>query len=133
VRHPDGGYYFVFLAGTPVFQRYDAKGILMFERVIQGRELDPVMLQMPKAWPRRTIDGKELPFVVPTVRTAAVDPAGNLWVSFLIPFTYVFDSNGDKVTTVQFRAAGIISPTSLFINAKGRVLVTPGCFEFSAP
>ena len=41
----------------------------MFERVIQGRELDPVIAQMPKTWPKRTIDGTELPLVVPTVRT----------------------------------------------------------------
>lgn len=133
VPHPAGGYFFVFLAGTPVFQRYDAKGALMFERIIQGRELDPVLEQMPKAWPRRTVDGKELPLVVPTVRAAAVDRGGNLWVSFLIPFTYVFDSDGEKIRTVQFRAAGLIAPTSLFINAKNRALITPGCYEFALP
>ena len=71
--HPDGGYYFVFYSGAPMFRRYDAKGGLLFERVMQGRELDPVLEQMPKTWPRRTVDGGELPLVVPTVRTAAVD------------------------------------------------------------
>ena len=64
----------------------------MFERVMQGRELDPVVADMPKTWPRRSVDGKELPLVVPTVRAAAADRAGNLWVSFLIPYTYVFDA-----------------------------------------
>ena len=59
------------LAGAPMFRRYDAKGALLFERVMQGRELDPIIEQMPKTWPRRTIDGKELPLVVPTVRAAA--------------------------------------------------------------
>jgi hypothetical protein len=130
--HPAGGYYFVFLSGTPVFRRYDAKGGLMFERVIQGRELDPVLEQMPKKWPRRKVGGTELPLVVPNVRTAAVDAAGNLWVTFLTPFTYVFDSNGEKIRTVQFRSAGIIAPSSLFFTANGRVLVTPGCYEFPA-
>ncbi len=129
--HPAGGYYFVFFAGAPVFRRYDARGILIFERVMQGRELDPVLDDMPKRWPRRTVDGAELPLVVPTVRTAAVDAAGNLWVSFLIPYTYVFDAEGEKWRTVQFRAAGIVVPTSLFFNQKGRLLVTPGCYEFS--
>jgi hypothetical protein len=105
---------------------------MMFERFIQGRELDPVLAQLPKVWPRRTIDGKELPLVVPTVRAAAADPAGRLWVSFLIPVTYVFDGDGEKVRTVQFRAAGVVAPTSLFITAKNRVLVTPGCYEFAA-
>ena len=131
VRLPDGGYYFVFLAGVPMYRRYDAKGGLLFERHMQGRELDPVIEQMPKAWPRRTVDGKELPLVVPTVRAAAADPDGNLWVTFLIPFTYVFDAQGEKVRTVQFRAAGIISPSSLFFNQRGRLLVTPGCYEFA--
>lgn len=130
--HPSGGYYFVFVAGTPVFRRYDAKGTLMFERVMQGRELDPVLEQMPKKWPRRTVDGTELPLVVPTVRTAAVDTAGNLWVAFLTPFTYVFDPEGEKIRTVQFRAAGIVAPSSLFFTSTGRVLITPGCYAFPA-
>ena len=128
--HPEGGYYFVFVSGTPVFRRYDAKGALMFERVIQGRELDPVLDQMPKRWPRRTVDGTELPLVVPNVRTAAVDASGHLWVTFLTPFTYVFDPTGEKVRTVQFRAAGILAPSSLFFTSKGTVLITPGCYEF---
>jgi len=128
--HPRGGYYFVFVAGVPVFRRYDAKGGLMFERVMQGRELDPVLEQLPKKWPRRTVGGTELPLVVPTVRTAAVDRAGNLWASFLVPFTYVYDEAGEKTRTVQFRAAGILSPSSISFTTDGRVLVTPGCYEF---
>jgi hypothetical protein len=132
VPHPSGGYFFVFLAGVPAFHRYDSKGTLVFERTIQGRELDPVIAQMPKTWPRRTVDGKELPLVVPTVRTAAADREGNLWVSFLTPFTYVFDENGEKVRTVQLRAGGIVAPSSLFFTRTGRLLVTPGCYEFPA-
>lgn len=129
---PDGGYYFVFLAGVPMFHRYDASGEVVFERVIQGRELDPVIAQMPERWPRRTIDGKELPVVVPTVRTAAADAGGRLWVSFLIPFTYVFDADGEKIRTVQFHAAGVLAPTSVFFSHARRLLVTPGCYEFSS-
>jgi hypothetical protein len=126
----EGGYYFVFLSGTPVFRRYDAQGRLVFERTLQGRELDPIVEQMPKQWPRRKVDGTELPLVVPTVRTAAVDRRGQLWVSFLTPFTYVFDGNGDKIRTVQFRATGIIAPSSVAFSSRGNVLITPGCFEF---
>ena len=37
---------------------------------------------------------------------------------------------GDKVRTVQFSAAGIITPNSLFFTSAGRLLVTPGCYEF---
>jgi hypothetical protein len=31
---------------------------------------------------------------------------------------------------VQFRAAGMLEPTSLFFAHSGRLLVTPGCYEF---
>lgn len=127
---PRGGFYFVFLAGDPVLQRYDAKGTLLFERVMQGRELDPLLARQPKVWPRREIGDADVPLVVPNVRTAAVDAAGRVWVSFTIPFTYVFDEDGEKVRTVQFRGAGIVSPASLSFTEKGRVLVTPGCYEF---
>jgi hypothetical protein len=128
--HPEGGYYFVFYAGGPAFRRYDRAGALVFERALQGRELDPVVAQTPSQWPRRTVEGTEVPLVVPTVRAAAVDAQGNLWVSFVIPYTYVFDTSGEKVRTVQFRGAGIILPTSLFFNSQGHALVTPGCYEF---
>ncbi|MGH9174629.1 MAG: hypothetical protein ACRD1H_09735, partial [Vicinamibacterales bacterium] len=128
--HPDGGYFFVFFSGAPVFRRYDARGLLMFERVMQGRELDPVLANMPRTWPRRAVDGGELPLVAPTVRTAAIDQSGHLWVSFVIPFSYVFDAEGEKVRTVQFRGAGVITPSSLFFTEKGRLLATPGCYQF---
>jgi len=131
VPHPGGGYYFVFYAGAPAFRRYDARGALLYERVIQGRELDPVIEQMPKQWPRRTVDGSEVPLVVPTVRTAAADRTGHLWISFLTPYTYVFDGDGEKVRTVQFRAAGVVTPSSVFFTRNDRALVTPGCYEFA--
>jgi hypothetical protein len=60
-----------------------------------------------------------------------VDRAGRLWVSLTVPFTYVFDQQGDKIRTVQFLAAGTILPTSLFFTQNGRLLVTPGCYEFN--
>ena len=47
-----------------------------------------------------------------------------------MPYTYVYDRDGDKMRTLQFRAAGIRSPNSLFFGAKGRLLVTPGLYEF---
>jgi hypothetical protein len=126
---PDGGFYFVFMAGLPAFRKYDKDGRLLFERTIQGREIDPVVAAIPDRWPKRAIDGTETPLVAPTVRTAAVDPSGRLWVSFVLPFTYVYSDDGEKLRTVQFRGAGIIAPTSLaFLGS--HLLVTPGCFEF---
>ena len=128
---PDGGFFFVFLAGRPAFRKYSASGELLFERSIQGRELDPVISSLPDRWPRRKPGDRETPLVIPVVRTAAVDPEGRLWVSFVQPFTYVYDPEGEKVRTVQFRAAGLLAPSSLSFPGRRRVLVTPGCYEFA--
>jgi hypothetical protein len=131
IADPNGGFYFVFMAGAPAFRKYNGSGELLYERVIQGREIDPLIDAIPDRWPRR--GAGELPLVAPTVRTAAVDRSGRLWVSFVTPVTYVYDATGEKIRTVQFRGAGIISPSSLWFSEKGRVLVTPGCYEFATP
>jgi hypothetical protein len=127
---PTGGFFFVFQTGEPVIRKYDASGTLQFEQRIQGREIDPVVAALPTAWTRRQTSEGELPLVTPTIRSAAVDPAGRLWVSFVAPYTYVFDAEGDKVRIVQFRSAGIGSPASMFFDKRGRLLTTPGLFEF---
>lgn len=128
---PGGGFYFVFQTGEPRFRKYSASGALVFERVIQGRELDGLLQSQPTAWPLRPgLAGREIPVVRPIIRVATVDPRGQLWVSFTVPFTYVYDSNGEKVRTVQFRGAGLLAPTSLFFAQDGRLLATPGCYVF---
>ncbi len=131
--NPRGGFYFVFQAGVPVFRKYDAAGRLVFERHIEGIELDQAIAGLPTVWPRRPGDGREadLPLVTPMVRTAAVDGQGHLWVVLVQPFTYVYDADGNKKRVVQFRGAGPLAPSSLFFSASGRLLVAPGCFEFS--
>jgi hypothetical protein len=129
---PQGGFFFVFQTGEPVFQKYDAAGQLVFERHIEGLEIDPVIAGLPTKWPTRKTDEGELPLVTPTIRTAAVDRAGNLWIAFVVPYTYVYDGDGDKARAVQFRATGIITPNSLFFGTNGRVLVTPGLNEYEA-
>jgi len=129
---PRGGFYFVFQTGEPVFRKYDAAGQLVFERHIEGREIDQTIANLPTSWPRRKTDEGEIPLVTPTIRTAAVDRDGNLWIAFVVPYTYVYDRDGDKRRTLQFRAVGLIAPSSLFFGTNGRVLVTPGLFEFQA-
>ncbi len=130
--NPQGGHYFVFQAGVPVFRKYDANAQLVFERHIEGRELDPLIAQLPTRWPRRS-GGREgtVPIVPPTVRTAAVDSEGYLWVVLTIPYVYVYDTNGEKVRTVRLRGAGVIAPTSLSFADRDTLLVTPGCYEFT--
>ena len=128
---PTGGYYFVFQAGVPIFRKYDRKGMLLFERHIEGPELDGTLRGLPQVWPqRRTPEGDVLPLVTPTVRTAAVDRQGRLWVSLMQPYTYVYDRQGEKIRTVQFRGADVLAPNSLFFTKDGRLLVTPGLYEF---
>lgn len=126
----DGGCWFVFQTGEPVVQKYDARGQMLFERHVQGREVDDLLARMPTTWPRRKTDEGEVPIVTPSVRTAAVDRDGNVWISLATPTTYVFDRDGDKIRSVQFRATGVMMPTSLFFGVNDRVLVTPGLFEF---
>ena len=66
-----------------MFRKYDQRGRLLFERHIEGVELDPLIAALSTVWPRRPDAGarREVPLVTPVVRTAAVDPAGNLWVA----------------------------------------------------
>jgi hypothetical protein len=127
---PTGGFYYVFVGGRPVFRKYDAQGGLVYERLMQGRELDPFLADQPTTWPRRQVGDREVPFVAPVVTAAAVDPQGQLWTSLAVGYTYVFDAQGDKVRTVQFRGAGPLNPTSMSFTRNGHLLITPGCYEF---
>ena len=127
--NPDGGFYFVFQTGEPRFRKYDTHGALLFERVIQGTELDAWLASQPTTWPAGR-GPRELPVVPPLVRTAAVDRGGGLWIAFTQPFTYVYDRDGEKTRVVQFHAAGLIAPSSLSFARDGKLLVTPGCYVF---
>lgn len=126
----DGGFFVVFQTGVPELQRYGADGALQFARRIEGRELDRHVAALPTVWPRRRIGEHEIPIVAPTVRAAALDGNGHLWVSFVVPYVYEYDEDGDKVRAVQLEAAGAIAPTSLAFTPSGRLLVTPGLYEF---
>ncbi|MEO6224184.1 MAG: hypothetical protein ABIP90_13130 [Vicinamibacterales bacterium] len=129
----DGGVIFVFKTGVPTFRKYSADGRLEFERHIEGPVLDGYIQTLPTSWPMRKIGDGTYPLVTPSVRAAALSPEGDLWVSLTPPFTYVYNSAGDKTRTVQFDATGPLSPGSLFFSrASGetRLLVTPGCYEF---
>ncbi|HVB37374.1 MAG TPA: hypothetical protein VND92_02515 [Vicinamibacterales bacterium] len=130
--NPQGGYDFVFQTGRPLFRRYDRDGHLLFERHIEGREIDDLIARLPTAWPKRPPGSHEFPIAHPIVRTAAIDRQGNLWVALVVPYIYVYDADGDKVRVVQLRTAeGPLAATSLFFDPQGRLLVTPGCFVFT--
>jgi hypothetical protein len=129
VVNPKGGFYYVFLAGDPVFQKYDEGGKLVFERHIEGQELDDFVRSAPTTWRRRS-PSNELPLVQAVVRTAAADAAGNLWVSLSVPYTYVYDSAGQKRRTIQLMGARPILPIAMTFDRTGQLLVTPGCYVF---
>jgi len=89
-----------------------------------------LLAQQPTQWPRREIAGTEYPLVLPVIRAARVDPRGHLWISLMLPYTYEYDAEGEKLRTLQFHAAGTVAPSSLFFTPNNRLLVTPGLFEF---
>lgn len=129
----DGSVFVVFLAGDPSFRKYSAAGVLLFERAIQGRELDPLLLAQPTQWARRRVDDVSYPVVRPMVRTAAVDRAGRLWVAMVTSHVYVFDADGEKLRTLQLHGAGVVTPESLWFTRDGTVLVAPGLYDFASP
>ena len=132
LEDPRGDHYFVFQSGRPLFRKYDRDGALLFERHVEGVELDPLINALPTVWPRRPDErGRELPVTPPTIRTAAVDRGGNLWVALSTPFLYVYDPSGEKIRTVRLQAAGVVRPSSLHFPDDTRLLVAPGCYEFT--
>jgi hypothetical protein len=131
IANPKGGYYYVFLAGEPMFQKYDGSGKLLLSRHIEGEELDDVIRSAPTTWARRAARN-EIPLVRPAVRSAAADAAGNLWVSLSVPYTYVYDPTGQRRRTVQFVGVRPILPLAMNFDRSGHLLVTPGCYVFNA-
>jgi hypothetical protein len=53
-----------------------------------------------------------------------------LWIALYVPYTYVYDRRGEKVRTVQFRGASLLSPSSLFFTADGRLIAGPRGYAF---
>lgn len=130
--NPNGGYYFVFQTDRPMFRKYTDAGVLIYERHIEGAELDALLRTLPTTWPRRTDDtGTQLPVVPTTVRTAGVDATGNLWVALTTPFIYVYSPGGEKLRTVRLQGAGLLQADSLWFSPANTLLVTPGCYQFN--
>ncbi|CAN5760016.1 hypothetical protein BH18ACI5_BH18ACI5_00180 [soil metagenome] len=126
-----GGFYFVFVAGVPMFRKYNAAGEMLYERHIEGPEIDQHLRSLPSVWPKRKTASGEYPIVTTAIRTAAVDERGSLWISLLAPLTYVYDSSGEKERTIEFRGSGLLSPNHFFFTADGRLIVSPGCYAFN--
>ena len=117
-----GGRYYVFDRRAHTVYSVDADKTSARRLIEIGQEQGRIL--QPRGFDVRA-DGS---FVV--ADAPPVDPAGRLWVSLSLPYTYVYDPHGDKVRTMQLRAAGTINPTSLFFTRDGRLFVTHGCYEF---
>jgi hypothetical protein len=126
----DGSMFFVFQTGIPMLRRYSAAGDLIFERHIEGLELDPIIQRLPTLWVPRNDGSRPLP--APVVRTAAVDAEGQLWVVLQTGHVYVYNRMGEKQRVVTFGGALSELPSSLFFTSRNRVLVGPGGYEFDA-
>ena len=85
----------------------DAEGKLLYERHIEGPEIDEYLRRLPTIWPRRKTRVGEFPIVTSAIRTAVVGPDGSLWIALLSTLTYVYDI-ADKRRIIQFRGAGIL-------------------------
>ena len=79
------------------------------------------------------MDDVSYPTVPPMVRAAAVDREGRLWVAMPTSYVYVFDKDGEKMRTLQLIGAGVLRAASLWFARDGRLLVTPGLYEFAPP
>jgi hypothetical protein len=128
VVDPTGGFFFIFQSGIPMFRKYDVAGRLLYERHVEGVEIDGVVQSLPNRWPARAAGTR--PYPTPTVRTASADRQGRLWVALSTGYTYVYDGRGDKIRVVRFEGARPIYPTSLFFERDGHVLVGPEGYEF---
>jgi hypothetical protein len=127
---PGNGFYFVFLGGIPAFRKYGSDGEMIFERHVEGVEIDRHLQALPATWPKRATDAGEIPIVPPTIRTAAIDPSGNLWLSLVSGHSYVYDAQGDKRRIIQFEAAGSFAVSNFHFTRDGRLLAAPGCYSF---
>jgi hypothetical protein len=128
VVDPTGGRFFVFQTGVPLFRKFDASGRLVFERHIEGVELDPIIQTLPNRWLDRPAGVR--PFPIPAVHTAQADSEGRLWVAVRTGYTYVYDQRGEKIRTVRFEGVRPIYPTSLHFRANSRLVVGPEGYEF---
>ena len=95
-----------------------AAGKLLFERRMQGREVDEVVARLPTAWPKRKTDEGELPLVTPTIRTAATYGKAYSIATFP-PFV---GAGPIAMTSVTLLTVGVMCAPC---DAEGRVLARP--------
>jgi hypothetical protein len=131
VVDPTGGVFFVFQTGRPLLRKYNTAGVLLFERHIEGPELDPIIARLPDRWATPDDGSRPLPALM--VRAAAADRQGRLWVVLQTGHVYVYDASGEKIRTLVFGGPSRELTSSLFFTRGGRVLTGPAGYEFEVP
>lgn len=122
------GYLYVSFMITPLIQKYAPDGTLMFERRLEGPEIDRLMDAIQK---RRYIatksDGVDVRIIA---LDPVIDPAnGNIMVPLVDGSIYVTDREGNKVSLLRpawaNRGDGTFRPFVAGLGANGEFMATP--------
>lgn len=123
----DGSLYVSFMI-TPLIRKYGADGRLVFERRLEGPEIDRLMEAIQK---RRYIatksDGVDVRIIA---LDPVIDPAnGNIMVPLVDGSIYVADRDGNKLSILRpawtNRGDGTFRPFVAGLGANGEFMVTP--------
>ena len=92
---PTGGFYFVFMTGRPAFRKYSARReSCSSSGTSKAPRSTRCSTRSPRSGRAARVEDREVPFVAPVIRAAAVSPDGELWISLAVPYTYVYDASG---------------------------------------
>ena len=119
VLNPEGGFYFVFVAGVPAFRKYDAAGRSSSSATSKAPSSTNTCATGRRAGRSARRPTARAPAVRPIVRAAMADAGGRLWLSLDVPYTYVYDRKGDKQRVVQLRAAGLTGTDRSVVHSVG--------------
>ena len=127
---PKGGFYFVFMAGQPAFRKYDAAG----DADLRADHPGPRDRSAGRGDPRSLAAARR--------RRAAAGRAGGSnrgrrsirqALGFLRSTVFLCLRRAARRSGPSSSAArASFRPSSLWFNEDGRILVTPGCYEFYA-
>lgn len=123
----DGNLYVSFMI-VPLIQKYSPDGTLVFERRLEGLELDQLMEAIQKRrFIATKVDGVDVRIIA---LDPVIDPAnGNIMVPLVDGSIYVADRDGNKLSLLRpawtSRGDGTFYPFIAGLGANGEFMVTP--------